>query len=386
MLNRIRDAGIKLNRDKCEFSKDRIEYFGHVICKDGVLPSPQRVTALQELPAPSNVAELRRTIGMIMYIGRFIPDLSSIIHPLTDLLKADVAWTWDEPQIEAFRTVKEALTKAPVLSFYDPSKPITVSADASSYGLGAAIFQTFGQELKPIAFASRTLTDAEKKYAQIEKECLAAVWACEKFDRYITGVESFRLITDHKPLVPLINTQDLNRSPLRCQRLLMRLRRYNAIAEHVPGKQLVVPDTLSRSPLNVVESSTAGDVDAYVSSVTSTKAISDRRLDEIRTATENDPILQEVIKLTRYGWPDREQSIRPEVRDYFASRYNYSACDDLLFYNDRIVMPEVMRAETIQSLHSGHLGLNKCRERAKSTVWWPGISKDLEQAVRSCAF
>ena len=386
VLNRIRDAGIKLNRDKCEFSKDRIEYFGHVICKDGVLPSPQRVTALQELPAPSNVAELRRTIGMIMYIGRFIPDLSSIIHPLTDLLKADVAWTWDEPQIEAFRTVKEALTKAPVLSFYDPSKPITVSADASSYGLGAAIFQTFGQELKPIAFASRTLTDAEKKYAQIEKECLAAVWACEKFDRYITGVESFRLITDHKPLVPLINTQDLNRSPLRCQRLLMRLRRYNAIAEHVPGKQLVVPDTLSRSPLNVVESSTAGDVDAYVSSVTSTKAISDRRLDEIRTATENDPILQEVINLTRYGWPDREQSIRPEVRDYFASRYNYSACDDLLFYNDRIVMPEVMRAETIQSLHSGHLGLNKCRERAKSTVWWPGISKDLEQAVRSCAF
>ena len=212
------------------------------------------------------------------------------------------------------------------------------------------------------------------------------MWACEKFDRYITGVESFRLITDHKPLVPLINTQDLNRSPLRCQRLLMRLRRYNAIAEHVPGKQLVVPDTLSRSPLDVVESSTAGDVDAYVKSVTSTKAISDRRLDEIRTATENDPILQEVINLTRYGWPDREQSIRPEVRDYFASRYNYSACDDLLFYNDRIVMPEVMRAETIQSLHSGHLGLNKCRERAKSTVWWPGISKDLEQAVRSCAF
>ena len=103
------------------------------------------------------------------------------------------------------------------------------------------------------------------------------------------------------------------------------------------------------------------------------------------TTTENDPILQEVIKLTRYGWPDREQSIRPEVRDYFASRY-YSACEDLLFYNDRIVMPEVMSAETIQSLHSGHLGLNKCRERAKSTVWWPRISKDLEQAVRSCAF
>ncbi|KAK3101745.1 hypothetical protein FSP39_006077 [Pinctada imbricata] len=321
VLERIQNAEIKLNNDKCEYRKERIEYFGHVICKEGILPRPQRLQAIQELPAPTDVSELRRTIGMIMYLGRFIPDLSSMIHLLTDLLKSDTAWTWDKPQTEAFDKVKLALIQAPALAFYDPSKPITISADASSYGLGAALYQTFDNEMKPIAFASRTLTETERKYAQIEKECLAAVWACEKFDRYITGIVSFRLITDHKPLVPLINTQDLDRTPLRCQRLLMRLRRYNGIAEHVPGKQLVVPDTLSRSPLKSTHNSTEQDVTAYVNGISQKGIASDTKLQEICDMTESDPILQEVIRFTRQGWPDKEQNVRLEIRGYFVKAF-----------------------------------------------------------------
>ena len=167
----------------------------------------------------------------------------------------------------------------------------------------------------------------------------------------------------------------------------MRLRRFNAVAEHVPGKQLVVPDTLSRSPLHVpAESTDTEDIEAYVGSVLSTKPISDRKLDEIRDAISSDSAIQEAMNFTHYGWPDKELSVKAEVRPYFASRYDYSILDGLLLYRDRIVIPEGLRADMLQSLHAGHLGLSKCRDRANSTVWWPGISRDIDHIVRSCQF
>ena len=217
---------------------------------------------------------------MINYLGRFIPNLASVMRPMSELLKSDTAWTWGPLQQTAFTKVKEIISSDTVLAFYDPKIPTVVCADASSYGIGGVLMQGPSHQLRPVGICSRTLTETEVRYAQIEKECLAAVWTCERLSRYLVGLPSFQLLTDHKPLVPLINQRDLYKTPLRCQRLLMR---FNPQAEHVPGKQMVVADTLSRSPCKLgQEPNTVEDVQAFVDLVESTRPATSDQLKRIR--------------------------------------------------------------------------------------------------------
>jgi hypothetical protein len=143
--------------------------------------------------------------------------------------------------------VKAELTKPTILSLYNPQAPTKVSADASSYGLGAVILQRNGSEWKPIAYASRSMTETETRYAQIEKEALATTWACERFSNYILG-KKFQIETDHKPLVPLLGAKELNNLPPRILRFRLRLARLDYSISHVPGKMLHMADALSRAP------------------------------------------------------------------------------------------------------------------------------------------
>uniref|UniRef100_A0AAV2K977 Reverse transcriptase/retrotransposon-derived protein RNase H-like domain-containing protein n=1 Tax=Knipowitschia caucasica TaxID=637954 RepID=A0AAV2K977_KNICA len=249
-------------------------------------------------------------------------------QPLYELLKTKSEWQWGPAQESSFRRLKSALASAPVLTFYDANKPTKVSADASSYGLGGVLLQQHGEDWKPVAYCSRRLRDPETRYAQIEKECLASVWACERFEKYLIGLETFTLITDHKPLVPLMNNKDLDNVPLRCQRLLMRLMRFNAEAVYAPGKTLAVADALSRGPLEQTgDEHLEEDVTVHIGAVLSHLPATPRKLQQIRDHTIQDPELQLVKQLTQTGWSEYERRVPEGVRGFYKVRGELSVVD-----------------------------------------------------------
>lgn len=386
-MNTLRDANVKLEQEKCEFGKKEVNFLGFKVSKDGLRPDPEKVKAIVEMPAPKDVPELRRFLGMTNFLGRHLENLSSILHPLNSLLEKDAVWQWGPQQREAFQQVKTLLTTAPTLAFYDPSLPTTVSADASSYGLGAVLLQLHDGVQRPVAYCSRSLTRAEQNYAQIEKELLASVWACEKFSRYLIGLD-FTLLTDHKPLIPLINTKDLSEIPIRCQRLMIRLNRFAPTALHVPGKEMYVPDTLSRCPIPAAEaevqiSETA--VDDYVRQITSSWPVSDKFLQKVKEESEKDMSIKVAMDFTIKGWPSYCEDVPLAARDFYAFRSDLSVVEGLLTYGDRIVIPHSLRKKVLDIIHQGHQGITKCRERARTTVWWPRMGKEIQSLVSSCA-
>ncbi len=201
-LQKIQAAGITLNKEKCQFSKNRLTFLGHVIDKEGISADPQKTCAIVAMEKPKSRTELRRFMGMANQLGKFTPRIAEISQPLRELLSTKKAWIWDPCHEQAFEKLKTELTQPTILALYDPDAELTISADASAYGLGAVLLQKHSvTQWKPIAYASRSMNETEQRYSQIEKEALALVWSSEKFSDYVLG-KHVRLETDHKPLVP----------------------------------------------------------------------------------------------------------------------------------------------------------------------------------------
>ena len=208
------------------------------------------------MPAPSNVTELKRFLGMANHLGKFSSSLASLSQPLCKLLGKNNSWTWDDAQAAAFNQIKEELTKPTVLTLYNVNADLKVSADASSYGLEAVLLQCSNQVWLLVVHASRAMMDTERRYAQVEKEALVITWACKKFSCHILG-KRFQIETDHKPvlpLLPLLGNKSLHSHLPRIVRFRLRLARFDYTTLHTPGKQLVTADALSHSLLECTTS------------------------------------------------------------------------------------------------------------------------------------
>jgi hypothetical protein len=183
MLQRCREVNFKLNKSKVAFRVPEVKYVGHLITNRGIKVDPEKVRAIDEMPSPIDVSGVKRVLGLVQYVAKFIPNLSDVTAPLRLLTQEDIEWHWDRPQQESFDRLKQLVSSTPVLSIYDVHKPVTISGDTSSKGLGVVLLQ----DGHPVAYGSRALTETQKRYAQIEREMLAIVYGCEKFLTIFTG-------------------------------------------------------------------------------------------------------------------------------------------------------------------------------------------------------
>jgi len=255
VLCRLQVHGLRANKTKCEFFKEKIIFCGHGIDSHGLQKSPERVKAVLKAPRPCNVAEMRSFLGLVNYFNKFLPNLSTVVHPLNQLLENNRQWKWTEQCDKAFHDVKEMITSEQVLTNYDPSLPLRLACDSSPVGIGTVLSHVIndGSE-RSIAFASRALTKTEQGYVQIDKEALAIIWGVKKFHMYLFG-RSFILFTDHQPLTSIFHPHKSIPvvTATRLQRYALFLTGYDYKIEYKNTKLHSNANSLSRLPLKTKE-------------------------------------------------------------------------------------------------------------------------------------
>ncbi|KAK2557053.1 Retrovirus-related Pol polyprotein from transposon 17.6 [Acropora cervicornis] len=325
LLERAREVNLKLNPKKLKLRLSEVPFIGHLLTSTGVKPDPEKMRAVQEMPVPDGrtsaekVKAVQRFLGFVNYLAKFVPHLADECEPLRRLTDKDADWVWEKHHQDAFNRVKQLGADYPVLRYYDVNLPVTIQCDSIETGLGAALLQD-GQ---PVAFASRTLTSTERGYAQIEKECLAIVFACERFNQYLFGRNSVSVQSDHKP-PETIFVKPLTAAPKRLQGMLLRLQKFNLKVGYVKGSEMFLADTLSRT-------------------------------------------------------------IEPLIAEYWTYRDEIGVYNGVLYKGDRVIVPTALRKEMIKRIHASHQGQQACLRRAKDALFWPGMSSQIKKAVSNCS-
>ncbi|XP_062620753.1 uncharacterized protein K02A2.6-like [Saccostrea cucullata] len=382
VLKRIQDAGVRLKRRKCVFMAPEVVYLGYKINKQGIYPVAEKVTAIKNAPNPTKVIELKAYLGMLNYYNRFLPDLATTLNPLHKLLQKNQKWMWGKEQEDAFQKSKDLLQSDKVLVHYDPCKKLLLACDASPYGIGAVLSHQMedGSE-RPISYASRTLTAAERNYSQLEKESLSIIFGIKKFHQYLFG-RPVTIVTDHKPLIGLFSEdkQIPSMAASRIQRWALTLAAYEYRIVYKEGRNHGNADGLSRLPLKTKETDTPMPLDTsmilnHIDELPVT-------CKDIRLWTRRDHVLSKVLHFILNGWPDK--CPEEECKPYFERRTELSSNDGCILWGNRVVVPSPGRKCMIDELHEGHPGITRMKSLARSYVWWPNMDSELERCVREC--
>lgn len=378
LLVRARERNVRFNLPKSHFSLSSIPWFGNLLTADGLKPDPEKIKAIEDMPNPKSHEELATLIGMVNYLSRYIPNLSTINQPLREL-NNNKDFLWTDQHTVAMKKVREAICTS--LSHFDPdASDVELTTDASQHGLGAHL----SVKGNIVCYASKSLNKTEQDYAQIEKELYAIVFGCQKFHQYIFG-RNITVYTDHKPLEAIF-AKPISKSPARLRRMLLALRPYCVSIVFKPGREIPVADALSRlhAPDDGIITPLQKEIDVYVHSVMHNLPVRDAKFAAIQKATADDTALNVLMATIVEGWPNSIKQCPQEAIEFWNFREELTVCSGVVMKGDRILIPESMRQEILQQLHTPHLGIEKTRQRARQVVFWPGISKAIDEATRQC--
>ena len=376
VIERLCEANLTLNKEKCQIGMDQITFMGHILSAHGIGPTEERVKDLVNAPRPTNISEVKSFLGLVNFSGRFIENLATKAYPLRKLTKKGATFDWGPEQEKSFEYLKRSLTSDATLGHFsleaDKTELIT---DASNVGICGILTQHKNGTHKVISYASRALTDAEKRYSTTEKEALAAVWACEKFHIYLYAI-NFELTVDHKALEFIFSPK--SRPSARVERWAMRLMPYTFTVKYIPG-HMNVADALSRLiPTPTYNHPKSDKTDDYVKFVATEATPAAMTVQEVEHASKDDPELQEVRRqLKLHKWDT-------SCKLYFPMREELCNIGYIVLRGTRIIIPKILRQKCIQLAHQGHLGIVATEQRLRTKVWWPGIYKQVENYIKTC--
>lgn len=379
VLERAEQIGLKFNKEKSKMCMSEVKYLGYIFSKDGVSVDPSKVESICKMPSPTTVTELQRFLGMVNFLGPFIQNLSKETTHIRQLLNKNTAWLWTDIHENEFNNLKKIISSAPVLTYFDENKQLTLSVDSSKDAMGAVILH----DNNPIAYASASLTRAQQNYSQIEKELLAILFGCTKYHQYIYG-NKVLVETDHKPIVNIFN-KSLYDIPPRLQRIMLRLQPYDLLVTYKPGKYLYVADTLSRAalPENVLIDIDK-DLDLHVNLLVANLSLSPKSLQEIEEATSSCHIINKLKYYIKNGWPKDNKNIEPELKPYFPVKDDIHCTNNIIFMSNRVIIPQSLRRKYLSLLHEGHQGINSCQRLARTSIYWPNINNDIQNYISNC--
>lgn len=387
LMERLRDRNMKINPKKVQFKLQKITFMGMVISEDGVQPDPNKVTAISQMPQPEDRPAVLRFCGMANYLSSFCPNLSTAIQPLHNLGNEKGHFLWLPEHQTAFQRAKELIVSAPCLSYFDVTKPVTLQVDASQRGLGAALMQPSEcEKLQPVAFASCQMRPNEEIWAQIEKECLAILAACNKWDQWIYGL-NVTVHTDHQPLETIFK-KPLSAAPRRLQKMMLQLQRYKIHVVYKKGSTLHVADTLSRATLSHQNDSDEPDFNIFrielEHDVPSNEGLTSLTLLQLRVQTLKDDDMQLLAKTIVTGWPSSKDNLSPSLCPYWTFKEEMTVQDGLIYKGSQVVVPTAMRKTMLQKIHGAHLGAEPNYRMCRDVLFWPGMKAEIIDTCSTC--
>ena len=392
VLERLASVGMMVNVEKCKFLRSKIAYLGFELSADGLRPGIKKVKAVQEFPKPKDVHGIRMFHGLLSYFRKFMPGFSEEAEPLTRLLRKDEKFVWGPEQQKAFENLKRILAESITLLYPDPSKPFIINTDASRKGLGVCVSQVdpeSGKE-RPVAFASRTLNPAEKRYSPTELEGLAVLYALDYFRFLILGKDLI-VRTDHRALRELMDCTNPKHD--RLYRWRMRLLEYenkgSLKLEYKPGRTHQAPDALSRCPVDEAPEDMEAESTSWLYSgipVFSVAPAIPENLSELLKFQENDSKAEAMKQwLENKILPEGDPALRSWV---LAVADTCVISAEGLLYRlttdrktgevcQRLYVADTLREALLHEMHSnpisGHSGVEKMLFRLEEKYYWPSM-------------